>query len=90
MKIFEFEQDGCSARLQNSITTDSIFWSETGNSFVLVADLAGPWVAPCGEVVGLFSINGIGEIRWEVCNVTRKTAEEQAAITHFKLRSVKD
>ncbi len=48
-----------------------IFWSERSNSYVLAADPRGDFTVK-GKPVSLFSVNGIGEIRWQA---TRRDVE---------------
>lgn len=54
------------------------------NSFCLLADPNGRWVARSGERVSLVSINGIGEIRWSVDPNSPHYGE--GAVDHFGLK----
>lgn len=74
---------------------DTVYWSVGSNSYVVVEGLAaipgtvpvtpGPWVTQDGKRVHLASINGIGEIRWEVDAWDAKRDEHVAALAHFGL-----
>lgn len=69
----KFGKHGVDIALKNSRSTEQVFWSDNGNSFVIVDDADGDWQKMVdGEPVPcfLFSINGIGEIRWEVSPAT--------------------
>jgi hypothetical protein len=77
---------------------DTVYWSpqrwrdENGrlepaggfNSFCLVENPDGRWVARSGERVSLLSINGIGEIRWSVEPGSEHYGE--GAVEHFGLK----
>lgn len=70
---------------------DTVYWSPRGihdgrggfNSFCLVDNPDGPWRAPSGERVSLYSINGIGEIRWDV--TVHGIHYGEGAVEHFGL-----
>lgn len=65
--------------------TDRVFWSEPGcNSFVCVRDFEGNYVTRQGDSCFLVSVNGIGELRWDV-RPSHPTAEEMAAVRYFML-----
>ena len=69
--------------------TDQVFWSKSGNSYVIVADPDGPWIlngCPCF----LLSINGSGEVRWSVLRKSDSvydvtTGEDMDAARYFNL-----
>jgi hypothetical protein len=89
---------GVDIRLSNSRTTNQVFWSQRGNSYVIVADDDGPHVKD-GQRVALLSINGMGQIRWRVSDTEIHSARRHepqpdwdsfeflAAFTHFGLET---
>lgn len=64
---------GVLRQLPRMETTPAVFWSERGNSYVAVKADGG---------VRLYSINGIGEIRWAVED-WNKDEESNAARRYF-------
>ena len=53
--------------LHDMATTESIYWSDRKNSYVLTEPMDGEdqLTLPDGQAVRLVSVNGIGEVRWE-------------------------
>jgi len=84
--IFQWEENEagqCTARLRNGFTTNAVFWSEQGNSFVLIEDEKGDFIRQ-GVPVFLASINGLGEVRWIVHpHDCREGNESWKAADHF-------
>lgn len=67
-------------------TTPDIFWSERCNSYVLTEPGTHPrFKLPDGTPVRLVSINGIGEIRWDVERWGLGPDQDGPAVEHFKL-----
>ena len=90
---------GVDYKLYNMATTPQVFWSSESNSFVLVHDSefvsgkrSASWLHPFLGRVALFSINGEGEIRWDVAPMRKKnyqSIEDREAIEHFDLVPIK-
>lgn len=62
--VYKLGGHGVDVRLHSKYDPP-IFWSERSNSYVVAADPRGEYKVK-GKPVSLFSINGIGEIRWPV------------------------
>jgi len=94
-KTVNFGNHGVNIRLHSMKNTDQVFWSGMNNSFVMVhtsefndGKRSASWLHPFLGNVALFSINGIGEIRWDVHPMRRKDSqalEDREAIDHFGL-----
>ena len=92
-KICRYGGNGVDIALQSHSNPgrDQVYWSPRGivdgrggfNSFVLVEDERGVWRAPNGERVALLSINGIGEVRWDV--TCHGIHYGEGAVAHFGL-----
>ena len=85
---FQYGRHGVDVGLTSMRTTPDIFWSDRGNSFVTVRpepDMRGEWIQPDGSRVDLLSINGMGEVRWQVFTWGADLGE--GAVEHFGLSS---
>jgi hypothetical protein len=82
--IYQHGGYGVDVRLISKHDPPGVFWSSKHNSFVVVRDPGGGWVSPWGGRVSLYSINGIGEIRWPVWESARDE-ESRAAVEFFDL-----
>lgn len=72
-EVFEYGGYGVNIKLTSASTSKDVVWVR-GNSFVLVDDPEGDFLL--GEQrVNLVSVNGIGEIRWDVREHDIKQAE---------------
>ena len=67
---------GVDRKLPRMENTEDVFWSANHNSFVVV-----PHDTEYGEF-NIFSINGIGEIRWQVFE-WMKDAESESVRDYF-------
>jgi hypothetical protein len=95
-RVFEMGGYGVDVKLTEIRTTVDIFWSTPGcNSYVLADSPPrfGPYLRLHGRPVALFSINGIGELRWSVeawyihsvMRHDRADDEQLQAFNHFGL-----
>jgi len=70
-------------------SNSQVYWSGTGNSYVVVQDAKGPWVYALepglSQRVRLLSINGIGEVRWGVSSEQGSTSGDRDAAEYFGL-----
>lgn len=65
-EVFEYGGYGVNVKLTEMRDSDDVVWVR-GNSFVVVDNpKTGDFKLPNGQRVDLVSINGIGEIRWDV------------------------
>lgn len=75
--------------LNDHSNSPRIYWSRTGNSYVMVAaasrDSYRVWQTAEGVPVHLYSINGIGEIRWSVDTKFEGTTGDHDAASYFGL-----
>jgi hypothetical protein len=62
--VYKLGGHGVDVRLHSKYDPP-IFWSARSNSYVVAADPRGEYKVK-GKPVSLFSINGIGEVRWPV------------------------
>lgn len=64
---------------------EDVFWSKQGSSYVLVepSQRGGTWIHPVHGEVNLVSINGMGEIRWDV--MPWSYGEDLEAVEYFGL-----
>jgi hypothetical protein len=86
--IYSHGGHGVDVQLTSKRDPSGVFWSDRHNSYVVVHDPKhGLWISPWGDRVGLYSINGIGEIRWPVWEQLRNE-EERAAVDFFDLDSL--
>ena len=87
--------NGINHKLHTMRNDPQTFWSATANSFVLVHDSqftdgrrSAKWLHPFLGRVALYSINGAGEIRWDVAPMKEKkfqALEDREAIDYFGL-----
>ena len=64
-KFSKLGNHGVDIALHHMTSNDTVFWSTRKNSFVLVEDDRGDFVVQ-GKRCTIYSINGRGEIRWDV------------------------
>ena len=86
---------GIDHKLYEMRNDSQVFWSATANSFVLVHDSqftngkrSASWLHPFLGRVALYSINGVGEICWDVVPMRKKNfqaLEDREAIDYFGL-----
>lgn len=63
----KMSKDGrVSIKLNSMDNTPQVYWTSTKNSFVCAEVKDGAWLFHDGTPVDLYSVNGIGEIRWPV------------------------
>lgn len=84
-RAVEWGGHGVAIALHHSQNTEQVCWVN-GNSYVVVRrnDCRHYWVMADGACVDLLSINGIGEVRWDV-NPRFANAEEKQAADYFGL-----
>ena len=66
-KLFEYGGRGVDVMLESKADPPEVFWTSTGNSYVLVRpsnESIATWSHPKLGKCHLISVNGIGEIRW--------------------------
>jgi len=96
----EFQQEEYGMRLkvkpQRFGDTELIKWSQKHdgyemrdyNSYTLVLDEKGPWTDAHGNKVQCYSINGCGEVRWEM--TYGNSVDEASIVKKFKLTWTSD
>jgi hypothetical protein len=82
---FEDGAHRLAVRLDHTMNTEKVFWSEQANSYVVNDNPTGWWTAPGGVPCDLYSINGMGEARWIVSSESGNTAGDLAAAEYFGL-----
>lgn len=83
---FSYVYNGmCTRRLNDAANHPDVFWSEQGNSYVVVQNENAGWETPQGYRCELLSINGMGELRWNVTSPNGNTAGDLEAAKYFGL-----
>lgn len=88
MKAYDFGDYGVDIRIYNRFDPPDVFWSERGNSYVMVEPRdpeRALFFHPEHGPVNLVSINGLGEIRWDVLPWEVDKPEQKAAMEFFNL-----
>ncbi len=78
----------CAPNNGGEFTYQDVYWtSGIYASYVLVeaGDVSCYWLTPDGQKVRLISINGLGEIRWEVTPDSSWGADVDETVAAFKL-----
>jgi hypothetical protein len=63
---------GVDIKLHHDRNNSQVYWSRRYNSFVICEDERGTWLFNGTTPVALYSINGIGEIRWGITPLEAK------------------
>jgi hypothetical protein len=84
VRFTELGGRGVKLALTDTRDTEQVFWSPQHNSYVVSHDPQGWWTKD-GVPCSLFSVNGIGEIRWNVLSREGATNGDTDAIDYFGL-----
>ncbi len=88
MKLYSYGGYGVDIQLHSRYIPSDVFWGEKGNSYVVVTPRApeqATLIHPEHGSVNLVSINGLGEIRWNVQRFDARQSEGHAAMKFFNL-----
>jgi len=65
VKVYSVSGHRVDVRLHSTRDPEGVFWSDRSNSYVVATTPRGEYTLK-GKPVALYSVNGIGEIRWDV------------------------
>ncbi len=93
MQIYNYDRRGVNMKLKSLIDPPDVYWHKNGvASYVLVSDEKnGNFTTGDGTRVRVVSVDGLGEIRWDVDHHNGKVGDrlgEDKAVAFFKVKPV--